>query len=918
MAQKHHPAGSDWKKCDLHVHTLASYDYKDSGKHYQDIADYINKSDLDIVAITDHWTVDGYYDLKPLVNKDKCLLPGIELRIDKSSKTKVLGGAKGKSSGTGLLHAIVLFPEDTSLKDIERNFLHQIELCEEKKAWITREEIIKKGKELGKPGLTDDEYFKVGCQQAYVDYKQVVDATKTLNGIVCLTYDSYGGFDNIDPINDSAFKANLVKDCDLIETHNDEVRKAYYEHPGILKACGKKIPCFKGSDAHSIKDIGRNYIWIKANASFEGLRQILYFPKERVSFDEKRPTYPFPWIKSIKFENLKAGHPLSVFTEEIVFNNNLTSIIGQPSIGKSTLSEIIAYVFDKHSEVQSGEETSKIENISVINKNLNVKIEVKRGTVSNTIERNLKGEWGGDMSADEFDITYLNQGYIDRIARKPDAVSQLVNEKMDTSELEVIESDINTLRTEVKNARSLYLKRFKLEQEKAELDKKLSVVKKFFDISGSTEYKTLNARRIELVQREKDIKSLEEKLTQLVNLITDFKDGISNLGLGDVKISNLLPSLSKIKIPTEVDLADKPIEAISSIIEQIKNAKEIEEIRKEKQKLVDEIKSLFIKENISLTQGILKQKQEEQAQIELLLNRKQQEIDRSIRAKSLYQEKLTALRQQEKSWEKQNELCLEHFNKGLKDISVRYDLPDIEAWLINVLTEEVKTAWETYTDDSQKELKKFKKPSQEDIVNLISQIKDKKKVDIEGVIGYLLESLKNHVLPLNLENEYIKWLFGDYCEVITDFLKMRLKEFSERGQHQIYIGEKNISKEGLSYTERCGALLEVLLEKGENPIIMDQPEENLGSTYVTQKLKNKVLEKKFQRQIIIVSHNPNTVVLADSDLIHAIDRKTNSADAIEITSGGIEKPGIKDCICNIIEGGEEAFDQRVKAYKHLA
>jgi hypothetical protein len=56
--------------------------------------------------------------------------------------------------------------------------------------------------------------------------------------------------------------------------------------------------------------------------------------------------------------------------------------------------------------------------------------------------------------------------------------------------------------------------------------------------------------------------------------------------------------------------------------------------------------------------------------------------------------------------------------------------------------------------------------------------------------------------------------------------------------------------------------------------------------------------------------------LADTDLIQAFDRREDTSDSLTIQSGAIETPGIKQTICNIIEGGEEAFDQRAKTYKH--
>lgn len=905
-------SGSEWVKWDLHVHTKASYDYKDKSKSYQDIADHINKSDLDGVAITDHWTIEGCYALKPLIKK-KCLLPAIEVRVDKSSKTKVLGSA-GKSSGTGLLHAIIIFPEETKQKDIEIKFLHKIELCEEKHKYITREDIIKKGKEI-RAGLTDEESFKIGCEQVYVDYKKVVECAKSLNGIVCLTYDSYGGFESIDPINDSAFKSNLVRDCDFVETSKEEIRKAFYEHPDILKSCGKKVPCFKGSDAHEISEIGCKYIWVKANPTFEGLRQAIYFPKERISFSENKPTYSFPWITSIEFEKLEAGHPLSHFDKKIEFNQNLTCIIGQPSIGKSTLAEALTFAFNSHSGEQIGEEKTKIQNIVDKNPKLLITVKVKRGTVTNVLERSIKGVFGGDIAHDEFPVTYINQGHIDKAARNSGSVSALIKKMMDTTELDLISNEISKIQKKLIIGRDKYLKKYQLQAEKSELVSKLNGVKKTFDISDSKEYKALDKKRKELQEREQKIQTFEENLSQTGALIQEFETDIKSTPLTQSEFKTLFPSLKALKIPDIQSFLTETIKSISDIESKIKTSSELTELDKQKKKNGIDIKELFKKENINFTETLLANTQKEQGKLEKLLRGKEVDIQECENSKAAYDEQLKALTKQVEHWNAQNTLCVARFNEGLENVSVRYDHPDKKVWLIKVLTEDVKSAWDTYSTQEQK-TRKFKRPSEDDIEAFITEIKTSKKFTLDEAISYFLTCLDKGEIPLDSQLEYAKWLFGEYSPVIKDFLKLRLREYYEKGEHQIYIGDKNISKEGLSFTERCGALIEVILEKGNTPLIMDQVEENLGSTYITNRLKNKILSKKFDRQIILISHNPNTVVLSDSDLIQSFDRKDNSSDKIDILSGAIEYPGIKDSVCTIIEGGAEAFDQRAKTYKH--
>ena len=82
------------KKMDLHIHSPASKDYIYSEKNIDIIKEYekfINKfidSDLDVIAITDHNTIDGYKQIIDIINKNselkeklngKYIMPGIEI-----------------------------------------------------------------------------------------------------------------------------------------------------------------------------------------------------------------------------------------------------------------------------------------------------------------------------------------------------------------------------------------------------------------------------------------------------------------------------------------------------------------------------------------------------------------------------------------------------------------------------------------------------------------------------------------------------------------------------------------------------------------------------------------------------------------------------------------------------------------------
>lgn len=114
-----------------------------------------------------------------------------------------------------------------------------------------------------------------------------------------------------------------------------------------------------------------------------------------------------------------------------------------------------------------------------------------------------------------------------------------------------------------------------------------------------------------------------------------------------------------------------------------------------------------------------------------------------------------------------------------------------------------------------------------------------------------------------------------------------------------------------------GALLLIfylLVDKGKNPIILDQPEENLDNETIVNLLVPVLNEAKKKRQIIMVTHNPNLAVVCDAEqIIYAsFDRK--GASKISYYAGSIENPEINLYVVNVLEGTKPAFDNRSVKY----
>jgi len=121
----------------------------------------------------------------------------------------------------------------------------------------------------------------------------------------------------------------------------------------------------------------------------------------------------------------------------------------------------------------------------------------------------------------------------------------------------------------------------------------------------------------------------------------------------------------------------------------------------------------------------------------------------------------------------------------------------------------------------------------------------------------------------------------------------------------------------LSPGER-GTLLLVfylLIDKGDMPLLIDQPEGNLDNQTVARVLVDCIREARKRRQVFIVTHNPNLAVVCDADqVVYASIDKANG-NAVTYKSGALENPEITQHVTDVLEGTRWAFSVRGEKYK---
>jgi hypothetical protein len=284
----------------------------------------------------------------------------------------------------------------------------------------------------------------------------------------------------------------------------------------VIQKCGSLMPCIHGCDAHENSKIfepdQKRYCWIKADPTFNGLKQVLYEPEQRVRISElipeQKPDYYV--IDRIEFKDTDFQ------TQPVVFNDKLTCIIGGKSTGKSILLHNLALAIDKK-QVE--------EKISITNTNTKVVDKLKVYWADGSIS--------SDASNDTIHkIVYIPQTYLNR----------LTDEKEEKTEIDSIIENIvlnNQVVKKVYEETKEAIKAYKPELDKAiydllekhrELGEIDSKRKELGNKPGiEAEINKLRAQKEQLSKAlslsENDIKSYDEavsKVSQLTRQIYRF------------------------------------------------------------------------------------------------------------------------------------------------------------------------------------------------------------------------------------------------------------------------------------------------------------------------------------------------------------------------------------------------------------
>ncbi len=377
--------GSEWRLWDLHIHTPYSHLSNGFGSDWDNYVKELFKraiaNNVSVIGITDYFTIEGYKKIKTdyLEKEEKLnelftpeeierinsiyVLPNIEFRLN-------------KLVGTNRINFHVLLSDDISFTDIEENFLHEIDFIYEAAPQSEDEKRKLKNnnlEQLGNKLIEQHEHFQgqsplyIGMMNAVVDDEQICKLLANKRNIfegkylVALPADedlskvSWNGQDH------QARKLLIQKSDILIATNPNTIQwslgKKHDKTENFVEEFKSLKPCIGGSDAHTFDELftknQERKVWIKADLTFEGLKQIIYEPEERVKIQETNPALDF---EKFTFTEIEIENPVTVFENEplrfeknnIPLNQNLVTIIGGRGAGKSVLINYFANGFKQY------------------------------------------------------------------------------------------------------------------------------------------------------------------------------------------------------------------------------------------------------------------------------------------------------------------------------------------------------------------------------------------------------------------------------------------------------------------------------------------------------------------------------------------------------------------------------------------
>lgn len=708
-------------------------------------------------------------------------------------------------------------------------------------------------------------------------------------------------------------------------------------------------PIIECSDPHGYEAVGRRYTWLKMEVpDVEGIRLALLDPESRLRrMADGPPGWNYPRIERLKVAGTDFFEDV-----EIPFNPCLTALIGGRGTGKSTVIEYLRYTLDRARRSDLGDDEAGggfAGARSMLRSKVTRDFGQREGTLlpehvltadvvvaerRYRIRRSSDGveviqDWDQPSAQAAFiDVRrllaprILSQRQIADIARDPSSQRRELDALIDSTHLREIEDRRRSLGERLAQLqgirRRLLLQRAKLPSIQTELQ---TVRDQIAFLEGGGREEILS--RFAGFERER--RWLEDFQTHVGEMTSELAERAEVVGeehFGPVSLPDSTPAA--VWLRSVADRLAAAHAAFANILDSQGASLQAfaSEIRKEQSQRWDARYDRARAEYTALRHE-LAERRVDFAQHEKLLQRRAQlereiatlersDQDLSENARRLrdtrvqlveaHEARLAARRKQAQSFEKMD-----------ADVRVKVhsfgDRDDFELqrrqWFSGAGLH--RSDWAVLCD--------YVFSRNGEIPDRIAALTDAIGSDMEaaataGGVPELSDSKVGALVGSSLTRNFLNVLVRPARIRLNEmerFLPDDLVEVRVRTRHGAF---KTI--ETGSVGEKSTAILGLLLSAGDQPIIIDQPEDDLDNQYVYNVVVDLLRRRKFSRQVIVASHNANIPVNGDAESIVALGSEEGSGVVLDV--GSIDHPDVKGRVSEIMEGSAEAFRLRSERY----
>ena len=168
--------------------------------------------------------------------------------------------------------------------------------------------------------------------------------------------------------------------------------------------------------------------------------------------------------------------------------------------------------------------------------------------------------------------------------------------------------------------------------------------------------------------------------------------------------------------------------------------------------------------------------------------------------------------------------------------------------------------------------------------------------------------IENYGLTKRVADTIVSTLTGENLRFIEE---MELEDIVEI---ELNVNGKFKKLKDLSKGQQCTAILNLLLLDNKDPLIIDQPEDNLDNSFIAENLVKTLRSNKIKRQYILATHNANIPVFGDAEQIITMEEEEGNGRIAIDGLGSIDDQGVKEKVIGILEGGPDAFRMREEKY----